>query len=115
MSRLKKLKVEEEQAMVQKTVRIPSDLYKDIELLMLEAGIDSFNKAVVELFRLEIEEWKEEKKKQKNDSDSEDKKEVKKTTKKTTKSKPKKETKSKPNNDSKDESFSESIIDGKTE
>lgn len=107
MSRLKKIKVDEELAMVQKTVRIPSDLYKDIELLMSEAGIDSFNKAVVELFRLEIQEWKEEKNKEK-ETKNESKNEDKKTPKKSTKSRAKKETKIKPKEDSKEESKDES-------
>jgi hypothetical protein len=99
MSRLKRLKLGEEKAVMQKTVRIPADLFQDFDLLMKEAGIDSFNLAVVKLIELEVQEWKEEKKKEESETKS--------ASKKTRKTSSKKQTKKDSENDSDKESKKE--------
>jgi hypothetical protein len=122
MSRLKKLQVDSDLAMVQKTIRIPKSLYDDVDDLLRDARIDSFNKAVIELLKLEVAEWKEEKRKleiesisESDDAKSESKTEVKKSTKKTTKTKRKSKPKSESNNESKSESELDSNKDSKKE
>ncbi|MCF6136094.1 hypothetical protein L2649_13125 [Thermoactinomyces vulgaris] len=104
MSRLKRLKLGEEKAVMQKTVRIPADLFQDFDLLMKEAGIDSFNLAVVKLIELEVQEWKEEKKKEeKKKEESETKSASKKTRKTSSKKQTKKDSENDPDKESKKE------------
>lgn len=62
MARLKKVSTREVKAMVQKTVRLPEDLYSRFEKVMRDAGIDKFNYAIEKLVEMEVEDWEREKK-----------------------------------------------------
>lgn len=70
MSRLKRVKVDEQKAVVQKTIRLPVSLYEEFEQVMADAGIDKFNYAIEKLVEFEVEEWKKEQAKAKRKSAS---------------------------------------------
>lgn len=76
MSRLKKVSAREEKAVIQKTLRIPVELYDEFVKVMKDADVDKFNFAVEKLIEMEVEDWKREKKRleKKQDTKKKDKK-----------------------------------------